>query len=339
MSGFVKRTGMCLHCLIRAVLVAYLLASLAGLLLALWRFIQGCFAGRRTPPRPVQSHPVPEWAFREPDPLIYSQQWLQSHGLAYTWDNPDIRLELPSAPGSAVDAHALLPDTVYRIMARVWNGSPTAPVAQLPVELSYLDFGIGGTVVPIGTTTVDLPVKGGVGSPPIASVDWKTPATPGHYCLQARLVWPHDADPGNNLGQHNVDVKALNSPKAAFTVPVRNAGRRAMRVALNVDAYELRPLRPCPPDERGQDEEAIARRRRRVAAIHGAGVNHIDEGWSVDLGDAAEGVDLGPGEVHDVTVAISAPDGFSGRKAINVNGMAGRGLIGGVTLIVTGDGT
>ena len=130
--------------------------------------------------------------------------------------------------------------------------------------MSYLDFGIGGVAVPIGATTVDLPVKGGVGSPVIAQVDWRTPKTPGHYCIQVRLVWPHDADPGNNLGQHNVDVKALNSPRATFAVPVRNAGRRPMRIRLAVDAYELPMLRPCPPDERPQDEEAVARRRRRV---------------------------------------------------------------------------
>jgi hypothetical protein len=35
----------------------------------------------------------------------------------------------------------------------------------------------------------------------------------------------------------------------------------------------------------------------------------------------------------------TAPDGFSGRRALNVNGFAGDRLIGGVTLIAEGDGS
>ena len=36
---------------------------------------------------------------------------------------------------------------------------------------------------------------------------------------------------------------------------------------------------------------------------------------------------------------ITSPDGFKGRKAFNLNGVAGKALVGGVTLVVTGDGT
>ncbi len=334
-----KRFDACFGCLVRTIFAAYVLVALGAFLLALWRLLMACLGGRRTPPRPVQSHPIPEWAFREPDPLIYSQPWLQAHGLAYSWNNPDIRLELPSTPGVPVDVHTLLPGTVYRILARVWNGSPTAPVANMPVEMSYLDFGIGGVSVAIGSTTVDLGVKGAAGTPAIATVDWKTPSTPGHYCIQVRLVWPFDADPGNNLGQHNVDVKPLNSPRAAFAVPVRNTSRDRLRITLGVDTYELPDLRPCPPEERAPDPEAEARRRRRVMATHGAGNHPIPEGWTVDVGQAGESLDLEPGEAQEVSVVVTAPDGFDGRRAFNVNGLAGEALIGGVTLIVTGDGS
>ena len=185
----------------------------------------------------MDTHPIPEWAFRAPDPLIYSQQWLQAHGLAYTWDNPDIRLELADRAGRA--GRRARADARHHL-SRPCQGLERiadAPVADLPVEMSYLDFGIGGVAVPIGATTVDLPVKGARRHAGRSrQVDWHTPEKPGHYCLQVRLVWPHDADPGNNLGQHNVDVKPLNSPRATFTVPVRNAGRRPMRVRLAVDA-------------------------------------------------------------------------------------------------------
>lgn len=282
----------------------------------------------------MQTHTVPEWAFRQPDPLIYSQAWLKSKGLAYTWDNPDIRLELPSQPGQPVDAHSLQPDTVYRVLARIWNGSLDAPVAQLPVDFSYLDFGIGGTALPIDTAVVNLPVKGAPGTPATAAVEWRTPATPGHYCLQVALEWPFDADPGNNLGQHNVDVKPLNSPRAAFAVPIRNSRRHRLPVRLEVDAYELTPLDPCSKQEA---EEELATRRRRVVAQHGRGRHPIPEGWQIDLGGAAQGLVLKPGGAQHVTVTITAPNGFSGRKAFNLSGLAGNDLMGGVTLVVTGD--
>lgn len=323
---------------------AYVVASVAALLaalLALLALLRSCLRRRPSsaPGGPAQTHTVPAWAFRQPDPLIYSQYWLQSHGLAYTWQNPDISLELPSTPGQTVDAHALAPDTVHRVMAKVWNGSTDAPVAQLPVEVSYIDFGIGGVSVPIATTAVNLPVKGAPGTPAVASVDWRTPATPGHYCLQVRLVWPHDADPGNNLGQHNVDVKPLNSPRAEFRVPVRNDRRQPLEIRLELDTYELPALRRCPspPETGGEDRDERLARRERVKTEHGAGNDPVPEGWEVDLGRAAEPVRLDPGATEEIVVAVTAPDGFVGRQAFNINGMAGPTLIGGVTLIATGD--
>src|SRR6478672_3687816 len=79
---------------------------------------------------------VPPWAYRQPDPMIYSQQFLQAQGLAVTWDNPDIHVELAANPGVPVDPHALLPDTDYLVVARIWNGSTTAPAPGLPVKVS-----------------------------------------------------------------------------------------------------------------------------------------------------------------------------------------------------------
>lgn len=85
------------------------------------------------------------WVYRQPDPLIYSQQYLQSLGLAVTWHNPDIHLERPSAPGVEVDSNKLDPDTEYVVVAHVWNSSTTAAAVDMPVKLSYLSFGIGTT--------------------------------------------------------------------------------------------------------------------------------------------------------------------------------------------------
>jgi hypothetical protein len=56
----------------------------------------------------------------------------------------------------------------------------------------------------------------------------------------------------------------------------------------------------------------------------------------VNLGHAADGIELRPGESVELTIDVTAPDGFSGRRAVNVNGFAGERLIGGVTLIAEG---
>jgi hypothetical protein len=301
-----------------------LFASLIALLVAVWRLLRGCFRrGRPLERPPTQAATVPAWAFRQPDPLIYSQEWLLGQGLAVTWQNPDIHLEALDAAGVAVDSSSLEPDTVYRIVANVWNGSPDAPVAYLPVEMSFLDFGIGGVTVPIGTTFVALPVKGAPGTPARASLDWRTPETPGHYCLQVRLVWADDANPHNNMGQHNVDVKPLNSPRAVFTVPVRNPGRFPIEVQFRTDGYEIPEPAPC-------------NRPRRTVADHSADRHPISEGWAIDLGEATQGMRLKAAEAKELTVTLVAPEGFTGRQAVNLNGLAGGHLLGGVTLIAEG---
>ena len=69
-------------------------------------------------------------------------------------------------------------------------------------------------------TKVDLPAKGLAGCPAFSMRNGT------HLRRRAitacRSDWPDDAEPGNNLGQENTDVKALNSPHATFTFPVRN---------------------------------------------------------------------------------------------------------------------
>ena len=73
-------------------------------------------------------------ALHQPDPCIYSQQYLMSLGLAVTWDNPDISLLLN---GVVVPETNLLPDTDYEIDATIWNNSFDAPVVGLRVEFSF----------------------------------------------------------------------------------------------------------------------------------------------------------------------------------------------------------
>jgi hypothetical protein len=299
-------------CLIR------LLAVVLGLVAIAW-LIKRC-RPRREPGEPA-TMAVPTWAYRRPDPLLYSQAYLSSLGLAVTWDNPDITVE---RAGVVVDQHSLAPATDYDVVVRVWNGSTSGPAVDLPVRVSYLDFGIGTISVPVGTTTVDLPVKGAPGSPALCRVPWTTPSTPGHYCLQALLEWSDDENPGNNLGQSNVDVRPLNSPTATFEFPLRNDGRRPQALRLAADAYAIPPVDAC--DER--PDPATVRRR------HDRGAYPVPEGWSVDI-SPSEAV-LRAGESLDVTVIVTAPDGFGGRMTINVNAFEGDALRGGVTLTAEG---
>jgi len=291
------------------------LLGLGALVALLWR---RC---RRRPEGGGDTMPIPSWAYRQPDPLLYSQPYLTGLGYAVTWDNPDITIE---RNGAVVDQHSLLPATDYEIVTRVWNGSTSGPVADLPVRVSYFDMGIGAVAVPVGATTVDLGVKGAPSCPAFARVPWRTPATPGHYCVQSVLEWADDAEPGNNLGQSNTDVKPLNSPRAVFTFPVRNDAAHARDLALTVDAYGIPDLPPC--DERPDPAEV---RRRHDPAAH-----PVPEGWTITVDP--QGVALRPGASVDVTVDITAPDGFSGRKSFNVNAWHGAACAGGMTLTVEG---
>jgi len=278
---------------------------------------------------------VPAQTYRRPDPLIYCQTYLMARGVAVTWDNPDIHLERNGTP---VPSHALEASTDYEIVARVWNGSVQAPAIDLPVRFSYLEFGIGTVRHELGVGQVDdLPVKGAPGLPAFARLGWKTPGVAGHYCLQVELDWPDDANPDNNLGQENTDVKALNSPRAVFVVPVRNDAPGRRRLTFEVDSYEIGEPAPCPP---GPEDGGVLsprereERRRRSLARHTYGAHPVAKGWTVGL-DVQE-LTLAPGEQVELGVEVLAPEGFEGRQAFNLNAFANDILVGGVTLIAEG---
>lgn len=309
----------------RIVGLLLLIGWLVWLLCSLYRLCRLVCGDRKQPGTPK----VPPWAYRQPDPLIYSQQYLQAQGLAVTWNNPDIHLESPAAPGVPVDSHDLQPDTDYLVIARVWNGSTTAPAPGLPVHVSFLEFGIGTTRHDVGQTAVDLAVKGAAGCPAFATVGWHTPATPGHFCLQVQLIWDDDANPANNMGQHNTDVKPLNSPHAAFDFPLRNATETALLLRLQADSYDIPPPPECQPED---DADAVRRRRAR----HSRAAWPIPDGWQVGITPSEARLD--PGQSTPVRVDITAPDGYVGRQAVNVNAHAGQTLAGGVTFYVEGHG-
>jgi hypothetical protein len=278
---------------------------------------------------------VPAHVYKRPDPMIYSQQYLISKGLAVTWDNPDIHIELGGVP---VDSHDLKPNTIYDVIARIWNNSLDAVVVNMPVDFSFLSFGIGTKKTHIATTAVDVSAKGAPGCPAFARVQWTTPPTPGHFCLLVEFTWADDANPFNNVGQHNTDVKPLNSPNAMFTVLVRNPSSERHKIVLRLDAYKLPVLPDCGQlpvaNNPRSSPDAVVRRLREIAAAANPARFPVPVGWTVTL-DPAE-LSLEGGEQRNVVVDVTAPDGFIGRQTFNVTGFAGQTPISGVTLTVTG---
>lgn len=282
--------------------------------------------------------------YKRADPLIYSQFYLMEQGLAVTWDNPDIQLFENGVP---VPSGALKADTIYDVVATIYNNSTNAPAVGLPVEFSFRSFGVGAALTPIGTTTIDLPVKGAPQHPARAKIMWHTPAAAGHYCLLVRLVWPDDANPKNNLGQENTNVGAAASP-AEFNFPVRNEDTIHKRVRMTVDSYVIPAKIGCQerPTRKDSDRRYPSHKRNDVfippseeiadwtfaRSRHNPEAFPIPAGWSVEIHPAE--FDLGPGATQTVSVSIAPPDNFRGERSFNVNALYGTLLLGGVTLIV-----
>ena len=160
---------------------------------------------------------------------------------------------------------AWLRGTKYEIRARIWNGSTDAPAVNVLVRFYYLSFGAGTVRNYIGETYVDVPVKGSPLGPAEARMAWTTPPA-GHYCVQVELNWIDDANPLNNLGQENVDVKKLNSPNATFTFPMRNTSARARVFTLRADAYAIPEKPRCPDVQRPAGRDLPNCRTRSIRA-------------------------------------------------------------------------
>ena len=272
---------------------------------------------------------VPPHTYKRPDPMIYSQFYLMSKGLAITWDNPDIQLFDETGP---VSSHGLKTGKTYNIRARIWNGSVDAPAVNVAVRFHYLSFGIGTVKNYIGQTLVDVPVKGAAPLGTTVEHAWTTPLAAGHYCIQVELVWADDANPNNNLGQENVDVQKLNSPKATFQFTLRNDGLFPRELKMVTDAYSIPARPPCPPAP-AETRPGPSRREAESDpyANHRRGAHPMPDGWRLDY-QTGDVVALAPGEEKLITLKVIAPDGFVGRQTINVNAFEGIQLAGGVTL-------
>jgi hypothetical protein len=269
------------------------------------------------PPARTDCVPIDHPAFVRPDPLLYSQRQLLAQGLAVTWDNPDITLFKAGVPVSSAE---LEPNTTYDVSARIWNNSPEAPVVEMPVRLSFLDFGVGTEPIPIASGRVDVGVKGSAGAPGFVSIPWTTPATPGHYCLQVLLDPADDSDTSNNLGQENTDVVEAHSP-ATFTFTLRNDTRRERNYRFETDGYAIPQRETCTGDP--PDTKRLLERHRRAD-------HPVPAGFAVQISPPTP--TLAAGAATAITVTVEPPAGFAGRQPINVNAFHEQGFAGGVTL-------
>ena len=275
--------------------------------------------------------PISDPAYKRPDPMIYSQYYLLKQGLAVTWDNPDIEVHQGA---QVVPSHSLQPGTDYEVVARIWNNSTEAPVVGLPVQLSFLSFGVGTQSHFIGETHVNLGVKGGPNHPAFAAVPWKTPDKPGHYCLQIRLEWIDDLNPNNNLGQENTDVGKAHSP-AAFEFQLRNDTRERQTYRFEVDTYDIPPLDPCSQRIKRQPNPPP---RQEPGTINFVPPKHdrsnfpIPANWEVTFSPTEPA--LGPGDEIAVHLLVTPPVDFQGRQNLNVNAFHNGILAGGITVAV-----
>lgn len=294
--------------------------------------------GRKEPGRDADCFSRPDLRAR-PDPYIYSQQWLHLRGLAYTWDNPDFTLIDPGT-GLAVDNHSLIAGKRYRVRARIHNSSIMAAVATA-VRFEVLHFGAGTPVIQaLGQVSVDVPALGAV----VAEIDWVTPATGGHNCLRATISHPDDANPLNNVGQHNTDVAVPASPTRKLKFSVGNAGRVRRTYELRMNSYRL-PSTPLAPGgaERGEPRRSSADARTdppRQSLAYLARLRAVNDFSKFPVPDFLKArlqhprMTVEPGQQIETYLEVDPPKPGQGRQVVNVNVLHDGLLVGGVTAYI-----
>jgi len=150
---------------------------------------------------------IPGHLIRKPDPCIYDQFLLMQLGQPVTWDNPDVRIFLG---GVEQYTYNLTVSTEYDVAVTVHNASRDEAANQTAVDIHWIEFGAGGQVKhPITVTAANVPIWPGTA---VVGTKWKTPDTPGHYCIEVELSHPDDGNPSNNRGWNNTQVYAAQSP-------------------------------------------------------------------------------------------------------------------------------
>jgi hypothetical protein len=250
-------------------------------------------------------------------------------GLPVTWDNPDIFV---MKDGNIIAENQILPDTHYEVHATIWNNSYEAPVVGLPIKFGFLSFGASTQYNTIGGTHVNLGVKGGTNHPAQAKVIWKTPSTPGHYCLQVDFDWIDDLNAENNKGLNNLTIIEAHSP-ATFNFKLKNTTSKHNRYRFEVDSYTLPTPAACEPKLTNLKKIGGNEKLEKLKTIHNKANFPIPTGWTVALSPLQPS--LLPDEEVDIDVSITPPDSFVGKMPFNINAFYNKNdFAGGVTLYV-----
>lgn len=309
------------------------LRVLAELLAILINLLRGEITG--TPEGDDCCIDLPDDMRPRPDPYVYSQDWLDARGFAYSWDNPDFVL-IDSA-GVIADRMQLRPNEQYRVVIHVHNGS-LMPAVGTDVSLETREFGIGGlTVSPVGSVTIDI---GALGTED-ATFRWTSPGPGVHSCLRVTLQHPDDGNPQNNVGQHNTEViHAESNDRSTFIV--RNPGREATVLRLVLDSYLLpeTPMRARSLEERNSREYLRALQARNSRAQFPVpevlNVRLLRGGAPIPQDDQHDGASgfLEVDASGAVTLELAANAPAPGQQAgiVNVSAFDGAVLVGGLTI-------
>lgn len=150
---------------------------------------------------------VPGHLIRKPDPCIYSQFMLMQLNHPVTWDNPDIRIFLHGVEQYTYD---LVAGIEYDVEITVHNSSRDKPANGTTVDVRWIEFGAGAQIRhAISALSANVPVWPGTA---IVTTTWRTPDSPGHYCIEVELSHPNEGNPANNRGWNNTQVHAARSP-------------------------------------------------------------------------------------------------------------------------------
>ncbi len=269
----------------------------------------------------------PERIINRPDPCIYSQFFLMQLQLPVTWDNPDVAILLGGVEQFTYDLTA---NTEYDVAITVHNSSPEKDALATRVDVRWIEFGAGGPIRhPVASRTVDVPRWPGTG---VVHVPWRTPATPGHFCLEVELTHPMDGNPANNLGWNNTQVRAAASEVETsiriFNRWIAGPPKWALReyhgerplpawnvVELTVDSYAFR-------DAYGRDADPDVMFAERPPAWPARIEPHIFHFMPEET-------------FRDIKLIVDAPAGPGAAERFNVTARQGGSPLGGVTVVVT----
>jgi hypothetical protein len=130
-----------------------------------------------------------------------------------TWDNPDVKIFFNGVEQYTYDLTA---NTQYDLEITIHNSSREKPALGSRIDVKWVEFGAGGHIRhAISSHLIDVPVWPNV---QVVHTTWRTPASPGHYCIEVDIDHPDDGNPSNNRGWNNTVVKAAASE---VQVPIR----------------------------------------------------------------------------------------------------------------------